>query len=142
MPPRDAAARSAGGASTSAPAPSADSLSALLKIYQQEGYVLVPGAPDPTFLLVTGLFNREPLMIGVKEDATSRDMLQAVLQAAWVNEHLKASEVEDADLDALLTDSLRITKDLLPNFLSALTAQGWKLDSVLMRSTQSNVIRV
>lgn len=103
--------------------------------------MLVPGAPDATFVVVTGLFNREPVMIGVKEDATPSDMLQAVLQAAWINEHLKASDVPSTDITALLVKSLGHAKAKLPQFLDALTQQGWKLDSVLMRSTQSNVIR-
>ena len=133
-----------------------DDLSAALQLYAQDSYILLPFSPDVEVQQgivgsVSALLDFKPrFVLALRQCASARDKLQALLQAAAHQRHLQQPQQgsnstlrqgpEAVDAAALLA-AHQFARDNVAEFEKALQSKGWRVDDVIAWSGQNNVLQ-
>jgi hypothetical protein len=118
-----------------------DHLTAAFACYVQENYILLPSHELglPTDLAGFSTVNPE-FLVGIKAGARGFDKLQATLQAAWHVQHRSSFAAGPPGECACMLQALEYARQHLSEFVDQMSQAGWDTKSVIMWSSQRNVL--
>ncbi|CAO2198910.1 unnamed protein product [Urochloa humidicola] len=106
---------------------SSDKVNRLLKLYNNEKYVLFVeqfGSREPTFL------------VAFKEAATSMTVLKSLWQAHWLQKHQQNQDV----VFSWLEDSILALEDGFTDFLEQMERAGWDQNQIILKVPKEPIL--